>query len=143
LEDTLGRVINTENAGKDRTHLVKAIVLTIRELAQQREPGIDARDMAAFISLALEKVFKTIEPTVSAWEKRGYWVKADKFRLEWTWAEDYSQKMRDAVMKDDWLAVSQIATRIAQKLGGITIPIGHHIGTPWVGAWDLMEKSKR
>ncbi len=139
----MGRVINTESAGKDRTHLVRVIVLTIRELAQQREPGKDARDMAAFISLALGKIFQTIEPTVSAWEKRGYWVKADKFRLEWTWAEDYSQKMRDAVMKDDWLTVSQISTRTAQKLGSITIPLGHRLGTPWVGAWEMLEKSKR
>jgi hypothetical protein len=138
----MGRVINVESTGNERNRLVKGIVLTIRELAQQKEPGKESRDMAAFISIALGKVYDSIEPTVSAWEKRGYWVKADKFRLEWAWTEDYSIKMREALLKDDWLTISQISTRTAQKLGGITIPLGHRLGTPWVGAWELLEKIK-
>ena len=139
----MSRVINTDSVGSERTRLVKAVVLTIRELAHQNEPGETARDMAAFISIALEKIFNTIDPTVSAWEKRGYWVKADKFRMEWSWTCDLSTKMREAILQNDWLEISQISTRIAQKLGNITIPLGHRLGTPWVGAWDLFQKQRK
>ncbi len=36
--------------------------------------------------LALEEINSNIDKSVEAWEKRGYWVKADKFRLDWEWS---------------------------------------------------------
>ena len=48
----MSRVINPDSAGKDRTRLTKAIVLAVRELAKQNEVTEEARDLAAFISLA-------------------------------------------------------------------------------------------
>ena len=50
----MSRVINPDSAGKERTRLTKALVIAIRELAKQEEPGEAARDLAAFISLALQ-----------------------------------------------------------------------------------------
>ena len=36
--------------------------------------------------LALEEIAVSIDVSVQAWEKRDYWVKADRFRMEWEWA---------------------------------------------------------
>ena len=92
----MSRVINPESAGKDRTRLTKAIVLAIRELAKQSEPTPASRDLAAFISLALSAIADGIDASVAAWEKRDYWVKADKFRMEWMWAGATAAKMKSA-----------------------------------------------
>src|SRR5947207_14918354 len=81
----LSRVINPESAGKERPRLTKAIVLAVRELAKQKEVNDEARDLAAFIALALKTIAEGIDVSVVAWEKRDYWVKADKFRMEWMW----------------------------------------------------------
>jgi len=75
-------VINTENAGKERTQLTRAVVLALRELMRQTETNRETQDLAAFIVLALENIAATIDSSVEAWEKRGYWLKADRFRMD-------------------------------------------------------------
>lgn len=136
----MSRVINPDSVGKERTRLTKSVVLAIRELAQQGEPGAEARDLAAFIALALAAISETIDITVSPWEKRDYWVKSDKFRMDWAWSGQYAEKIKWAVMNEDWGSVSQIAALTAQKLSKVTVPPGHHLGRPWVGAWDELHK---
>ena len=42
----------------------------------------------------LEAIDESIEQSVAAWEKRGYWLKADRFRQEWRWAGDLGRRMR-------------------------------------------------
>jgi len=139
-EVTLSRVINPDSAGKERTRLTKGIVIAIRELAHQSEPSAEARDLAAFIALALSIIAGTIDASVAAWEKRDYWVKADKFRMEWAWSSPYAEKMKLAVLNDDWGNVAQVAAQTAQKLNKVTVPPGHRLGRPWVGAWEELKK---
>ncbi|MBE3119440.1 MAG: hypothetical protein IMZ50_11905 [Candidatus Atribacteria bacterium] len=136
----MSRIINPDSAGKERTSLTKAIVLAVRELAQQTEPGDETRDLAAFIALALALVVETIDASVAAWEKRDYWVKADRFRMDWAWAAHLAEKMRRAVQTDDWGTVAEVAALTAQKLNKITVPAGNRLGKPWVGAWEELKK---
>jgi len=136
----LSRIINPDSAGKERTRLTKAIVLAVRGLAQQTEPGVETRDLAAFIALALAIVAGTIDISVAAWEKRDYWVKADRFRMDWAWAGHLAEKMRRAVQTDDWGTVAEVAALTAQKLNKITVPAGNRLGKPWVGAWEELKK---
>jgi hypothetical protein len=132
----MGRLINPDSAGKERTRLSKAVVLAVRELARQEEVGSTARDLAAFIALALQAIAGGIDVSVAAWEKRGYWVKADRFRMEWAWAGQLAAKMREAVLADDWATVAFVSSQIGQKLGKIKLAQHHRLGTPWVGAWE-------
>jgi len=137
----LSRVINLDSAGKDRTRLTKAIVLAIRELAKQSEPTLAARDLAAFIALALEMIAKGIDASVAAWEKRDYWVKADKFRMEWMWAGTTATKMKIAVLAEDWGAVAMLLPQIAGKLNKIQVSDNHRLGKPWVGAFGQLRSA--
>jgi hypothetical protein len=139
----LGRVINTATAGKERNNLVRAVVLSIRELMSQTEQDERTRDLAAFIALALEEIAATIDISVEAWEKRGYWVKADRFRMDWIWSEQLGQKMRKAVFEDDWSTVAGVAIQAAQKLGDVKVPQRHRMGEPWVGAWNRLQETQR
>ena len=134
----MSRVINPDSAGKERTHLTKAIVLAVRELARQSEIDDLTKDMAAFIALALFRVDATIDTSVQAWEKRGYWVKADKFRMEWLWTGQHAGRMKEAIIKDDWATVALLSAQIGQKLGKIQISEHHRLGTPWVGAYKKL-----
>jgi len=137
----LSRIINPEGSGKARTRLTKEVVLSIRELMKQPEPNEQSRDLAAYIALALNEIAKTIESSVIAWEKRGYWVKADRFRMDWAWAEKLSKAMQIALFADNWAEVAMTSMQIAQKLMSIQIPAHHRLGTPWVGAWEALKKN--
>ena len=134
----MSRVINPDSAGKDRTRLTKAIVLAMRELARQSEPTAAARDLAAFIALALSAIAEGIDASVAAWEKRDYWVKADKFRMEWMWAGANAAKMKSAVLADDWASVAALMPQIAQKLNKVQVSDNHRLGRPWDGAYKKL-----
>ena len=138
----MSRVINPEGAGKDRTRLTKSIVLAIRELMRQAEPNELSRDLAAYIALALLEVHGTIETSVGAWEKKGYWVKADRFRMEWAWSETLGSQMRQAVLNDDWATIALTVAKVGGKLNSVDVPVRHKLGTPWDGAYrHLMAKA--
>jgi hypothetical protein len=47
--------------------------------------------------------------------------------------------MRDALLKDDWATVAMTSAKVAQKLGKVTVPERHRLGTPWVGAWKKLK----
>lgn len=135
----LGRVINTESAGRERNQLVKAIVVALRELAAQSKPDLNTRDLLAFITISLEAISDTIEPSVGAWEKRGYWVKADRFRMEWQWTKNAAEKLRHALLADDWGKVASLMAEIGGKLTRVQVSPRHRLGTPWKGAWERLD----
>jgi hypothetical protein len=134
----LGRVIHTESAGKDRNRLTKAIVLALAKLAETGASNEKRRDLAAFICLSLRLISETIDPTVAAWEKRGYWVKADRFRMEWSWTGQAAQKLKEAFLADDWDAIAQLADQIGVKLAKVKVSPHNRLGQPWVGAWEKL-----
>lgn len=137
----MGRVINPDGVGKERTRLTRAVVLALRELMRQSEPDKETRDLAAFIALALDAVSETIDTSVSAWEKRGYWIKADRFRMDWAWSEKYGREMKQAVLQDDWGKVALTAAQVTEKLKDVKVPQRHRLGTPWVGAWEKLKET--
>lgn len=128
-------IINPESAGKERAQLSRAIVLAVRELAKQTEVTDEAKDQAAFIASALRKISEGIDVSVAAWEKRGYWVKADRFRMDWMWTGQVADKMKSAILTNDWGAIAMLLPQIAQKFNKIVVSGNHRLGKPWAGAF--------
>ena len=136
----MSRLIKTESVGKDRTRLTKGIVLAIRELAKQTDVTKEAKDLAAFIALALQTISDGIDESVAAWEKRDYWVKADRFRMEWMWTGQTAGKMKKALSEDDWGTIAMLMPQIAAKLNTIKVSENHRMGKPWVGAYKRINE---
>jgi hypothetical protein len=134
----LSRVINPDSVGKERTRLIKSIVLCIRELAKLAKVTPEAKDLAAFIALALQSIEDGVDISVAAWEKRDYWVKADKFRMEWMWAGQSAEKMKTAVLTDDWATVASLMSQIASRLNKVEVSDNHRLGKPWENAYALL-----
>ena len=138
----MSRIINIDGVGKQRKRFTREVVLAIRELMQQSDVTDETRDLAAFIALKLDAIFETIEITVAPWEKRDYWVKADRFRMEWAWSGKYAEEMRAAVTQDNWQQVAATAAKTAEKLKKVEVTKRHRMGEPWHGAWDMLIKSQ-
>ncbi|MBW6471638.1 MAG: hypothetical protein K0B14_00820 [Anaerolineaceae bacterium] len=137
----MGRVINPDRSGKERTKLTKSIVKAIRQLMVQSQPDENTRDLTAYIVVGLEDIYKSIDVSVLAWEKRGYWVKADRFRIDWEWTLQFSKLMREALVNEDWAQVAMMAAKTAQKFNNVKIAVNNRIGEPWVGAYkNLLKK---
>ena len=140
----MSRVIHPESAATERRRLSKVVVLALRELMKQTETTVQTRDLVAFISLALQKMYLSVEESVAAWEKRGYWVKADKFRMEWEWAESQGKSLETALEKEDWARIAQSSAIIGQKLSKVKIG-SHNRGVDenlWKGFWEKTRQKK-
>jgi hypothetical protein len=134
----MGRLIKTGSASKDRILLEKGIILAIRELAVQS--GIDSttRDLLAYIALSLKTIGETIDESVAAWEKRGYWIKADHYRMEWNWTASWGEEMKQAILQEDWGVVVKITATVTQKLSKVKIAQRNRLGTPWIGSYEKL-----
>ena len=142
VEAQLTRIIKLDGVGTQRKKFTREVVLAIRELMRLEEVNTETRDLASFIALNLEAIYQTIDLTVAAWEKRDYWVKADRFRMEWAWSGKLAKEMGEAIQKDDWQAVALISAQAAQKLNKVQVPQRHRLGEPWHGAWEEFKKSE-
>ncbi len=134
----MSRVIKTASAGKDRVLLEKGIVLAIRELARQTGMNETTRDLLSYISLSLISIGETIDESVAAWEKRGYWIKADRYRMEWTWAAQLGEDMKQAILIEDWGEVTRTIALATQKLSTVKIAQHSRMGTPWMGSYKKL-----
>ena len=134
MEVYLGRIIKPESASKERTLMTRSIAYALRELMKQTEINDRTKDITAYIVLTLRAIGKTIDSSVEAWEKRGYWLKADKYRLEWDWTERLGEALYQALTKGDWSSVAIIAAQITEKLKNVQLPKTNRIGSPWEGA---------
>ena len=84
--------------------------------------------MASFIALALQSISDGIDVSVAAWEKRDYWVKADKFRMEWMWTGQFAEKMKTAVLSDDWATIACSCLKSHPKLNKVEVSDNHRLG---------------
>ncbi|UCD41981.1 MAG: hypothetical protein JSV69_15695 [Chloroflexota bacterium] len=135
------RIINLDGVGKQRKRLTREVVLAVRELVRQGEVTDETKDLAAFIAMNLQAIYETIDLTVAAWEKRDYWVKADRFRLEWAWSGKLAEQMREAIKNEDWQTIALTSAEAGQKLHKVQVPKRHKMGEPWHGAWAEYNKS--
>jgi hypothetical protein len=136
----LGRLIKTGSASKDRILLEKGIILAIRELAVQSGLDSTTRDLLAYIALSLKAIAETIDESVAAWEKRGYWIKADHYRMEWNWTANWGEEMKQAILKEDWENVVKITAQVTQKLSKVKITQRNRLGTPWTGSYQKLTR---
>ena len=134
----MSRIIKTASASKDRAWLEKGIVVAIHELVKQTETDKSTYDLVAYISLSLKAIGETIEESVTAWEKRGYWLKADRYRMEWSWTGKVSEELHQALLKEDWGNIAEVIAKVTQKMSKVKVPVKNKIGTPWIGSWDLL-----
>ncbi|MQC26706.1 MAG: hypothetical protein DWG76_04550 [Chloroflexi bacterium] len=139
----MSRVINPDGVGKQRKRYLRAIAISLREMVTSSGDSAAARDLVAFIVLTLEAVAETIDRTVEPWEKRDYWLKADRFRMDWAWAARLAEQLRQALIDDDWGEIAAVSAQIVAKLSTEKVPQRHRLGTPWVGAWEKFQQMQR
>jgi hypothetical protein len=115
MEENLSRVVNHETAGKVRNKLVQLIGLAIRELNAQSDINSETKDIVAFIALSLLAIHDTIDRSVEPWEKRGYWIKADRYRLEWSWTMQLGNVIKVSILNEDWGVVANSVAAINEN----------------------------
>lgn len=136
----MSRLVNPDGVGKQRARLQKAVALALRELAGRLDE--ETHDLAAFIALALREIEVTVEAACEAWEKRGYWLKADRFRRDWAWASLNADKLERLVLEGRWQDLALVVPDLAVHLNKVTLPKRNTLGTPWLGAYAQLREMR-
>ncbi len=139
----MGRIIQSDSSGKQRAMLTRSILHACRQYGVKQKTQMEKLDIAAYIYRALLAIEKSIETTVSPWERRDFWVKADKFRMEWSWVGRSAKNLNDAVKVVKLDQIAQIIMELEGRLKNVKLPQQNRLGEPWVGCWELHNKSKK
>ena len=109
----MSRVISTQAPGKVRNQHRRTIAEALRRLSQKPRLDDEARDLAALIVFCLHGMADTVDQTVKAWEKRDYWMKAERFNEEWRWLEPVADELGAVIYEGRW---EQLPAALAQLM---------------------------
>lgn len=133
----MGRVINTNSPGKRRNHAMRTIAEILRLLGQrQGKVDDEVRDMVAMIVFCLRDIDATVIESIQAWEKRGYWNKADKFQLQWMWAGQLSRSVEKILREENWDQFPEMMMKLFPHFSSIVVNKMTRDPSSWDGLYQ-------
>lgn len=131
----MARVINTNSPGKRRSAHMRTIAEILRHLSQQREVDQQTKDMTAMLVHCLRGIDDTVEESVRAWEKRGYWKKADDFHQKWWWSTLMANAIEELLRTENWDDLPQAMVKLYPHFADIQINRLTRNPAEWAGAY--------
>lgn len=134
----MARVINIRSPGKLRHRARRTIAEILRHLMSKPALDAEARDMAATVVFCLRDIAKTTEVTTTAWEKRNYFLKADRFRLQWEWVTPTAKSLRDLIIKEQWERLPRELAGLASHFSDIRVARMTRDASVWRGNYQRL-----
>lgn len=131
----MSRIIRVENPATIRNRNMRTIAELLRRLSQK--PGIDAdaKDMAATIVYALREINEGVEQSAKAWEKRDYWMKAERFLREWSWVKETAANFEDVIRNDAWDLLPELMADLFPRFSDVALKKMTRQPAVWRGAY--------
>ena len=138
----MSRILRTESGTTRRGRILRSMAQALRAAVRSGEsPADDVQDILAFLALALTELQESVDETTSAWERRAYWVKADRFRMEWQWLPRLRGRLEAALERGDLVGAGGHGLEIAAILADRKVNPGRG-AMPWKGAWRAWREGK-
>lgn len=138
----MSRIINPNDPGKLRNAARRTIAEILRHLMFKRTLDEETMDMSAALVFALREIAASIDVTVEAWEKRNYFLKADRFRLEWEWAGPAAERLQEIVMLGRWEELPAQLAALAPRFKDIRIAKMTRDASVWKSSYALLMQGK-
>lgn len=137
----MSRVINPDSPGKTRNQHMRTLAEILRRLASKSMMDDEARDMAAAMVFIFRDIDAGVDQSAQAWEKRDYWLKADRFRREWEWAAQAATDLKDVIQNEAWDIFPRLMMDLFPHFSGTRIKKYTRKPELWQGAYTrLMEE---
>ncbi len=130
----MSRIIKTDNPSTERNRAIREIVYALNYGLSATLPQDEYKDIALYIVHLLAFVNQTVSITVEAWEKRGYWLKADKFQYEWSWIDREIASLSAGLNEPPGTVIFNFQERtagLAQQLKDNKLPKKQKDYKPW------------
>lgn len=134
----MSRVININSPTKIRNQHRRTIAELLRHLSQKPQVDAEAKDMAASLVYLLREINEGVEQTVLAWEKRGYWMKAERFVRQWEWTAELAANIEDVIRNAAWELLPELLADLFGRFADIKIKTMTRKPTAWQGAYQKL-----
>jgi hypothetical protein len=134
----MSRLIQIENQTTVRNRNRRSIAEMLRLLMQKQSFDEEARDMAAAIVFLLREIYEGVEQSAVAWEKKDYWLKAERFMREWRWTLAAAADMDDVIRHEAWDLLPELLADLSPRFDDLKIKTLTRDVTLWRGAYNRL-----
>ena len=132
----MSRVISLDNPGSTRSQHRRTVAEALRRLSQKPQLDEEAKDLAALIVFSLHGIANTVDQTCDAWDKRDYYMKAERFREQWRWLEPLTDDLSAVIYENRWEQLPAILARLMPHFADVTIKQMTRSAKLWQGAYQ-------
>jgi hypothetical protein len=139
----MGRIVRTESGSTRRNRILGGMGQALRAVAGRPDvTEAESREVLAFLALCLAELSQSVDESASAWERREYWLKADRFRAEWAWAPAILGRLEAALRSQNWSEAHGCGMEVATVLADRRLRVRDTTTRPWLGAWDAWSQKR-
>ena len=135
----MSRIIHTESPAQLRNRHRRSIAEMLRRLSQKQDIDAEAKDMAAMIALLLREIYESVEKSARAWEKRDYWMKAERLLRDWEWTAELAANMDDVLRHDAFDLLPELMADLLPRFADIQLKKMMRKPDLWRGAYDRLQ----
>lgn len=139
----MSRVINTNGPGPRRNQAKRTIAESLRRLRDKPKLDAEAKDLSSAIALALREIVATVEESATAWDDRNYYLKADKFRRDWMWAEQSAGEMTTIIREGRWDSLPLALAKLLPRVADVTVTKFTRPPESWQGCYARLMADSR
>ena len=132
----MSRVISIKAPGKIRNQHRRTIAEALRRLSQKRQLDDETKDLTALIVSCLHSMADTVDQTIDAWEKRDYWMKAERFREQWRWLEPTADELSTTIYEGRWNHLPAVLAGLMPHFADIKVKQMTRKPALWQGAYE-------
>lgn len=127
----MSKIVHLDSPSRERLLLMRYGAITMRTLGQQQAVNEQTQLLTTFLIEILDRIMVNIDKSCAAWEKRDYWIKADRFRREWEWTRVSADALRLINQRKTWDDLPSIIGKIFPRFVSISIPKKMLLEKPW------------
>lgn len=131
----MSRVVHVDSPGKRRNQARRSIAEILRTLGSKAQIDDETRDMAAMLVFLLKEIKATVDESANAWEKRGYWMKVERFVREWEWVPRLTADIDDVLRNQAWDLLPELLADLMPHFDDIQIKTMTRKPDAWRGAY--------
>ncbi len=131
----MSRVINTQSPTKTRNQHRRTAAEILRRLGQKQQIDGEAKDMAAMLVYLMRELWAGVESSAAAWEKRDYWMKAERFMREWEWTVETAVNIEDVLRHDAFDLLPELLIELFPRFADVQVKKMTRSPSVWSGAF--------
>jgi hypothetical protein len=134
----MSRTFKVDSPGKVRSQVMRTAAEILRHLSQKQALDAETKDLTALMVFCLRQIAQGIDESAMAWEKRDYWVKAERFRQRWSWAGRHAARLEKLVRREAWDQLPEMLAELFPNFAGVKVTRFTRESALWDGAYERL-----